>query len=123
MYRVAFDFRVTRRVDWASDPAAFHGHVEDVCRHIASHRRVRDVMAITDLAASCLTLEFDVDADDDEMAASDAVGFASDAIDRAGARRLEVHSPAPDRSVESEIVSDLLTPVWRQRRILIAEAA
>ena len=123
MYRVAFDFRVTRRVDWTSDPGAFHDHIEEVCRHISSRHRTRDVRAITDLAASCLTLEFAVDADDDEMAATDSVAIAHEAINQAGARRIEPDYTAGVSVEKSESISQLHTPVWRQRRIIIAEAA
>ncbi len=48
MYRAAFDFGVTRRIDWADDLAAFHGHISRVREHIAVRRGVKDVRVIAD---------------------------------------------------------------------------
>lgn len=123
MYRAVFEFRLTRRVDWAGDLAAFHEHVERVRRTIGGNAATRDVRVMTDVAASRLTLDFLVAAPDESAAEARAVATVSRAISDSGARYLGLAirdgAVAPSRSP----LSDLHTPIWQWQRIRIAKAA
>ena len=125
MYRAAFDFGVTRRIDWADDIAAFHGHIERVIEHIAARRMIEDVRAIADISESCLTLDFLIEADSGEVAETNAMEVVSLAIRECGARHMGLYPLALESQLKSRAnaFSGLRTPVWQRRRILIAEAA
>jgi hypothetical protein len=124
-YRAAFDFRVTRRIEWSDDLAAFHGHIDRVREHIESHRVVTDVLVIADISRSTLTLDFFIAAEDDEAAAAEAKDIVSLAIRECGARHVGLYSIAKESQLKSRVnaFSGLRTPKWEPRRILIAAAA
>ena len=123
MYRAVFEYRLTRRVDWGGDLAAFHAHVEDVRNRIAATELVDDVRMITDLAASRLTLDFLVDADDVKAAEAGAMYTVSRAIRESGARHLGLAALAAEASSSGSALTDLHTPIWQRQRIHIASAA
>lgn len=125
MYRAVFEFGVTRRIDWDDDLAGFHGHIDRVREHIEARKMASDVRVVADITASCLTLDFLIQADNDEAAASNALDIVSLAIRECGARHLGLYSLAEESQLKSRVnaFSGLRTPVWQRRRILIAEAA
>jgi hypothetical protein len=121
-YRVSFDYRLTRRIDWATDPVAFHSHINDVCIDIQGYPQVHDVRAISDIVRSCLTLEFTVEASDERVAAMCAVEILRTAIGNTGARRIEGQTESEEAPLPAGVPT-LHTPVWKQRRLLVAAAA
>jgi len=123
MYRAVFEFRLTRRVDWGSDLAAFHAHVDDVRNRIAATELIDDVRVITDIAAARLTLDFLVDAADAKAAEAGAMYTVSRAIKDSGARHLGMATPAADPNSSGSALSDLHTPIWQRQRLHIASAA
>lgn len=123
MYRVVFEFRLTRRVDWGGDLASFHAHVEDVRNRIAATELIDDVRVITDIAASRLTLDFLVGADDERTAEAGAMYKVSRAIRESGARNLGLAALAAEASSSGSALADLHTPIWQRQRIYIASAA
>lgn len=123
MYRAVFEFRLTRRVDWSGDLAAFHEHVEMVSKRISDSDRIGDVRAITDMAASRLTLDFLVDAANAKTAEADAMYVVSRAIRESGARYLGLATIADDPAPNQSALSELHTPIWQRQRVRIAGAA
>lgn len=125
MYRAAFDFGVKRRIDWADDLAAFHGHIQRVREHIAVRKSVEDVRVIADIGAGSLTLDFLIEADSPHTAESNAMDIVSLAIRECGARHLGLYPEALESHLKSRMnaFSGLRTPVWQRRRILISDAA
>ena len=123
MYRAVFEFRLTRRVDWSGDLAAFHEHVDSVSALIAAGDGVDDVRVITDMAASRLTLDFLVDAANPDKAEGTAVYTVSRAIRESGARYLGLAALAADPTPRRSPLSDLHTPIWQRQRVHIAGAA
>lgn len=123
MYRAVFEFRLTRRVDWGGDLAAFHAHVEDVRNRIAATELIDDVRVITDIAATRLTLDFLVDAADAKAAEAGAMYTVSRAIKDSGARHLGMAAFASDLVSSGSPLSDLHTPIWQRQRLHIASAA
>lgn len=123
MFRAVFEFRLTRRVDWAGDLATFHEHVEMVTRHIGDSNRISDVRTISDIAASRLTLDFLVDAANEKIAEADAMYVVSRAIRESGARCLGLATVADDPAPSRSAPSDLHTPIWQRQRVRIAGAA
>ena len=124
LYRAAFDFSVTRRIEWEDDLAAFHGHVEQVRQHIAARRITSDVRVIADIGAARLTLDFLVDQPDEAQAESEALDIVSLAIRECGARHVGLYPIAVERRLRSRVnaFSGLRTPKWEPRKILIAAA-
>ena len=124
-YRAAFDFGVTRRIDWADDLAAFHGHIDAVREHIDVRKMTRDVRVMADIAGSCLTLDFVIEAANEDEAAAEALDIVSLAIRESGARHLGLYPSAKEAHLKSRVnaFSGLRTPLWKPRRILIAAAA
>lgn len=125
LFRAAFDFRIKRRIDWGDDLAGFHGHIDRVREHIAARKRTADVRVIADMSESCLTLDFLVDADDEESAATEARDIVSLAIRECGARHDGLFPIAEESQLRSRVnaFSGLRTPTWCPRRIQIAAAA
>lgn len=125
LYRAAFDFAVTRRIEWADDLAAFHGHVERVREHIAARKNTQDVRLIADIQQSCLTLDFVIAGADDVTAQAEATDIVSLAIRECGARHMGLFPIGEESQLRSRVnaFSGLRTPLWKPRRILIAEAA
>jgi len=125
LYRAAFDFGVTRRVEWADDLAAFHGHVDRVREHIEARKKTSDVRIMADIGQSCLTLDFLIDAGDEASAQEEAVEIVSLAIRECGARHTGLFPLGEESRMRSKVnaFSGLRTPLWSRRRILIAEAA
>ena len=125
LYRAAFDFAVTRRIDWADDLAAFHGHVDRVREHIEARKNTSDVRVMADIRESCLTLDFLIGATDDEVAQTEATDIVSLAIRECGARHMGLFPIGEESQLKSRVnaFSGLRTPLWKPRRILIAAAA
>lgn len=125
LYRAAFDFAVTRRIAWADDLAAFHGHVDRVREHIEARKATSDVRVIADIAESCLTLDFLIEATDKADAEAEATEIVSLAIRECGARHLGLFPMSEESQLRSRVnaFSGLRTPLWTPRRILIAGAA
>jgi len=125
LYRAAFDFAVTRRIDWADDLAAFHGHVGQVRQRIEERKSTADVRAIADIREACLTLDFLIAAADEEVAQAEATDIVSLAIRECGARHLGLFPLGEESQLKSRVnaFSGLRTPLWKPRRILIGAAA
>lgn len=125
LYRAAFDFRVTRRIDWLDDLAGFHGHIDRVREHIEARRAISDIRVIADISGATLTLDFLIAADDSEAAAKEAMDIVSLAIRECGARHVGLFPIGKESALKSKVnaFSGLRTPTWEPRRILIAAAA
>ncbi len=125
LYRAAFEFGVTRRIEWADDLAAFHGHVDRVREHIEARKRTSDVRVMADISAASLTLDFLIEADDNVSAEAEAVEIVSLAIRECGARHMGLFPIGEESQLKSRVnaFSGLRTPLWSPRRILIAAAA
>ena len=121
MYRVSFEFRLTRMMPWIEDGTDFFGHVESVRAKIAAHELVADVRVITDRAESLLTFDFAVDADNHRIADREAMRLVRDAIESCDAR----HFGMGDASVMNAAGarSSLETPIWHRKRVIIDIAA
>lgn len=124
LYRAVFDFSVTRRIDWEDDLAAFHGHIDQVRRHIAARKITDDVRVIADISEERLTLDFLVGATDEATAEAEALDIVSLAIRECGARHVGLYPIIAERRLRSRVnaFSGLRTPRWEPRRILIAAA-
>ena len=124
LYRAAFDFSVTRRIDWEDDLAAFHGHIDQVRRHIAVRKITDDVRVIADIGEERLTLDFLVEATDEATAEGEALDIVSLAIRECGARHVGLYPIVDERRLRSRVnaFSGLRTPRWEPRRIMIAAA-
>lgn len=124
LYRAAFDFRVTRRIDWEDDLAAFHGHIDQVRLHIAARKITDDVRVIADISEGRLTLDFLVEARDAVTAETEALDIVSLAIRECGARHVGLYPIIEERRLRSRLnaFSGLRTPRWEPRRIMIAAA-
>ncbi len=123
MFRAVFEFRLTRRVDWAGDLAAFHEHVDVVRSRIAANRRTDDVRVVADMAASRLTLDFLIDSGSEKRAEQDATYAVSRAIRDSGARYLGLAAMAPEPTPPRSALSELHTPIWQRQKMQIAGAA
>jgi len=123
-YRAAFDFRVTRRIEWEDDLAGFHGHIERVSEHIAARKIIDEVRVIADIKRGCLTLDFLVEGDTEAEAETEALDIVSLAIRECGARHVGLYPITEERRLKSRAnaFSGLRTPKWEPRRILIAAA-
>ncbi|MDJ0923426.1 MAG: hypothetical protein QNJ77_02595 [Acidimicrobiia bacterium] len=124
LYRAAFDFRVTRRIEWADDLAAFHGHIEQVRQRIADRKITDDVRVMADIGESTLTLDFLIEGQDESSAEMEALAVVSLAIRECGARHVGLYPIVEERRLRSRVnaFSGLRTPRWEPRRILIAAA-
>ena len=123
MYRAVFEFRLTRRVDWSGDLAAFYEHVELVRSRINASERTDDVRVITNMAESRLTLDFLMEATDENAAEAVAMYTVSRAIRRSGARYVGLAAFADDSTLARSPLSELRTPIWQRQRLRIAKAA
>lgn len=124
-FRAAFDFVVKRRIAWMDDLAGFHGHVEQVREHIEGSPVTSEVRVIADIQASCLTLEFLIEAVDEIHAEAVARDLVSMAIRRCGARHEGLFPLAVESRLKSQVnpFSGLRTPMWTPRRVQVASAA
>ena len=124
LYRAAFDFSVTRRIDWEDDLAAFHGHIDQVRVHIAARKITDDVRVIADISEERLTLDFLVDTPDELTAEREALDIVSLAIRECGARHVGLYPIVDERRLRSRVnaFSGLRTPRWEPRKIMIAAA-
>ncbi|MDJ0955195.1 MAG: hypothetical protein QNJ81_16075 [Acidimicrobiia bacterium] len=123
MYRVSFEFRLTRLLPWPEDGTDFYGHVESVRAKIGSHEFVEDVRAITDRAESLLTFDFLIDAAHHEVANAAALRLVRDAIENCGARHFGLGAAAIGALTPAGARSGLETPIWHRRRVLVGVAA
>ena len=123
MYRVSFEFRLTRLLPWTEDGAEFYGHVESVRAKIGAHEFVEDVRAITDRAESLLTFDFLIDASHHEIANREALRVVRDAIENCGARHFGMGGATVGALTAAGAGSSLETPIWHRRRVLVDNAA
>ena len=122
MYRVAFEFRLTRVTPWTQDGTDFYSHVEDVRAKVATSEFVADVLVVTDRADSALTFDFLVDASHPGAASAEAVRVIRDAIENCSARHAGMSSEGTTLAVAGARPG-LETPVWHRRRLLVDRAA
>ena len=124
LFRAAFDFSVTRRIDWDDDLAAFHGHIQQVIQHIAVRKITDDVRVIADISEERLTLDFLIAASSEARAEAEALDIVSLAIRECGARHVGLYPIVEERRLRSRVnaFAGLRTPRWEPRRIMIAAA-
>ncbi len=123
LYRMSFEFRLTRLAPWTDDGADFYGHVESVRAKIGTHEFVRDVRAITDMAESRLNVDFVIDACRHQIAFDEAMRIVSEAIENAGARHFGLGAAREGMFRGAGAKTGIDTPVWHRRRVLIDLAA
>ena len=121
LYRLSFEFRLTRLVPWSSDGADFYGHVEDVRAKVAVAESISDVRVITDIRDSQLSFDLLIEAPLHYTAEATARQIIRDAIEGHGARHFGMESAGKLLSAGAR--TGLQTPIWHQRRIHIDLAA
>lgn len=123
MYRVSFEFRLTRRVSWVGDAVGFYGHVEDVLAKLETHETIEDVRVITDVADSQLTVDFLIDAARYQLASAHALRIVRAAIESCGGRHFGMDTAQKGLLTSAGAGPGLETPIWQHRRMLIDLAA
>lgn len=123
LYRVSFEFRLTRRVPWVDDVAVFYGHVEDVRAKVEAHELIEDVRVISDVADSQLTFDFLIDATRYQLATAAALRIVRDAIEGCGGRHFGLDTVQKGLLASAGAGSGLETPIWQHRRTLVDVAA
>jgi hypothetical protein len=121
-YRVAYDFRVTRRIAWEEDVDAFHGHVAAVVAFIEASTDIRDIKVVADVEHVSLSLELTVEADDRESAEGLAKSLIGLAIRESGARHFGLFPLGEESRMKSRLSAwaGLKTPHWTPRQMLTA---
>jgi hypothetical protein len=124
-YRVAFDFKVTRRVSWDQDIDAFHGHVNDVVSFLEESSVIREVKVVVDLAQVSLLMELVVEADTRMGAEELAKSLIGLAIRESGALHIGLFSIGEESKMKSRLNAwaGLRTPHWTPRKVLTASTA
>ncbi len=124
-FRVAFDFKVTRRVSWDEDVDAFHGHVADVVAFLEESLVVREVKVVADLEQVSLFLELTVEAETREGAEELARSLIGLAIRESGALHIGLFSIGEESRMKTRLNAwaGLRTPHWLPRRVLTASRA
>ncbi len=124
-FRVAFDFRVTRRISWDQDIEAFHGHVADVVAFLEESSVIREVKVVADLEQVGLYLELSVEAETGEGAEELAKSLIGLAIRESGALHIGLFSIGEESRMKSRLNAwaGLRTPHWTPRRVLTATRA
>lgn len=123
LYRISFEFRLTRLVPWTDDGVDFYAHVEAVRSKIDAHEQVLEVRAVTDRVESSLTFDFAVEAGCHQLAEEASVDIVRNAIESAGARHFGMDAAGPSLTSSAGATSGMNTPVWHRRRILVGVAA
>ena len=123
LYRISFEFRLTRLVPWTDDGIDFYAHVEAVRSKIEAREAIQEVRGVTNRAESSLTFDFTIEASRHQLAEEVAVEIVRSAIEGAGARHFGMSPLGPSLTASAGATSGMQTPVWHRRRILIGAAA
>ena len=123
LYRMSFEFRLTRLIPWADDGDDFYSHVESVRAKIGTAESVERARAITDMAESRLNLDFLIDADRHPQAIANASRIVREAIENSGARHFGMEEGATHALSSAGARSGLATPIWHHLRMLVDIAA
>lgn len=123
LYRMSFEFRLTRLIPWTYDGDDFYGHVESVRATMGSQEFVEKVRAITDMAESRLNLDFLIEADRHPQAIANASRIVREAIENSGARHFGMEEGASSRFSSAGARSGPATPIWHHLRMLVDIAA
>ncbi len=123
LYRMSFEFRLTRLVPWTDDGTDFYGHVESVRAKIGTHELIEDARAITDISESLLNFDFLIEAPRHQMASAEAVRIVRDAIESCDARHFGMDPSFSGLFHSAGAHTSLGTPVWHRRSIHIDVAA
>lgn len=117
-FSVCYQFAITRRVPWDSEPEVLQGHIEEVSGQLGAHADIGKVVVHTDLARAHTEFEFMAYGTSRE-AVEDAVREAvAAAIREGGAYHLGVLPKDVEVKHEPKMRawSGLRTPTWRVRR-------
>ena len=123
LYRISFEFRLTRLVPWTDDGIDFYAHVETVRAKIEATETIEEVRAVTNRAESSLTLDFTIEAMRHQLAEERALDLVRVAIESSGARHFGMSPHGPSLTESAGAHSGMETPVWHRRRILVGVAA
>ena len=123
MYRISFEFRLTRLVPWTDDGIDFYSHVEAVRDKVEAHEAVYGVRVVTNRTESSLTFDFTIEAARHQLAEEFALEVVGAAIESAGARHFGMSPLGPSLTTSAGANSGMDTPVWHRRRILVGVAA
>ena len=123
LYRISFEFRLTRLVPWTDDGIDFYSHVETVRSKIEAAESIEEVRAVTNRAESSLTLEFTIEAPRHQLAEERSLDLVRSCIETAGARHFGMSPLGPSLSASAGASPGMETPVWHRRRILVGVAA
>jgi hypothetical protein len=123
LYRISFEFRLTRLVPWTDDGVDFYSHVETVRSKIEASEVIAEVRAVTNRAESSLTIDFTIEATQHQLAEERALGIVRSAIESGGARHFGMSPLGPSLTASAGAHSGMETPVWHRRRILVGVAA
>lgn len=123
LYRMSFEFRLTRLVPWAEDGEDFYNHVESVRAKLEAEERVEQVRAIAELSESRLSLDFLIDADHHREATAAAFEFVRIAIESCNARHFGMEEGSAQRFASAGARTGLDIPIWHRLRMLVDIAA
>lgn len=121
-HRVAFEFRVTRRIGWDGAGADdLRRHFKEVSDTVAQSERVSSVHIRADLDAASLHMDLDLDADSVEEAEMLGRMELSSAIHETGALHVGLLSELDEmRNVPKRSAwGGLRTPSWHIRRAVV----
>jgi len=123
LYRISFEFRLTRLVPWMDDGIDFYSHVETVRAKVEAAEAIEEVRAVTNRSQSSLTLEFTIEAGHHQLAEERSLDLVRSCIETAGARHFGMSQRGPSLTSSAGASPGMETPVWHRRRILIGVAA
>ena len=123
LYRISFEFRLTRRVAWAGDGEGFYRHVEAVATKLEACELVEDVRVVSHAADSLLTFDFLIDGAHYAAATAQAVATVRDAIESCGGRHFGLDSVGKGLLTSAGAGPGLETPIWQHRRMHVDIAA
>ena len=123
MYRVSFEFRLTRLASWPKDGADFYEHVGEVSEKLTAHEAVSDVRAISNFADSNLIFDFALESASSTVVINDALHIVRAAIEACGARHFGMSTVARGDLVGAGARGGLSTPSWHKQRMLVDVAA
>ena len=121
LYRVSFEFRLTRMRPWPADGHEFFGHTESVRTKIEAHEAVDSLRLVANREESSLTFDFLIDASEYQTALLRANELVRNASETAGARHFGID--VVGRFVSAGAGSGMDTPIWQRLRTLIDIAA
>jgi hypothetical protein len=118
-HRVAFEFKVSRRIGWDEDGAEeLRDHFKAVCNEVALSTGVRMVNVRADLISAALWMEIDLEGDSAFACEAHARELVGSAIREAGAAHIGLLSDADEARVRPvrNAWHGLRTPQWTQYR-------